>query len=130
MNTAIIGLGSNINAEVNILKAKAILAQDYEVINESRFGKTKPIGPSLQPDFINGALLLKTELNYQQLRRQLKYIEAALGRTETMEKCGPGPIDLDIIVWNNKIIHRDFYERSFIRDTVLELLPDLKTEAW
>jgi 7,8-dihydro-6-hydroxymethylpterin-pyrophosphokinase len=45
---------------------------------------------------------------------------------KTENKNGPRCIDLDIVVWNRKVIDRDFYDRDFLQTVVLELMPDLR----
>ena len=42
MNTAVIGIGSNIDPEENIKKAREYFSEYAEVLNESTFVKTKP----------------------------------------------------------------------------------------
>ena len=125
LNTAVISFGSNINPEANILKAKEILGQRYSIIRESSFTYTRPIGLTNQPDFLNGAVLIQTDLTSDLLKKSLTEIENTLGRDRTTPKFGPRTIDLDIVVWNNQVIDQDFYLRPFLRDAVLEILPDL-----
>ena len=125
INTAVIGLGSNINPEANIQEAKNLLSKQFKILTESRFLKTKPVGFKNQPDFVNGALLIETDLDEKQLKGSLKRIETALGRKKHQNRYGPRTIDLDILVWNKKIISQDFYFRSFIKKLVLDLVPDL-----
>ena len=122
MNTAIVGLGSNIEPEKNIQKAKEILSKKYTVLKESRFITTKPIGIPRQANFINGALLITTKLNLKQLRKSLKEIEHALGRERDGNKFGPRTIDLDLLVWNGEIMHEDVNSRDFVKTSVLELI--------
>ncbi len=125
MNNAVIGLGSNIDPKKNIAKAKELLNQNYSVLGESKFIKTKPIGYTQQDDFINGSLLIQTKKNREDVRCQLKDIEKELGREVSNIKFGPRTIDLDIITWNNDIIDDDFYKRDFLKNSVLELIPNL-----
>ena len=126
MNRVIIGLGSNIEPALNIQKTKGILAQKFRVLAESTFKVTKPVGTVEQPDFINGALLVETELNQNQLKAQLRDIEVKLGRAQDAIRYDPRTIDLDIVVWNDTIVDRNFYERGFLKESALELIPDLK----
>ncbi len=126
MNTAIIGLGSNIEPQKNIKHARNFLAQEFKVLDESHFVTTKPIGTTTQPDFLNGAVLIETNLMQDIMRNRLKEIEKILGRTSSPDRYGPRVIDLDILVWNDEVINPDFYERDFVKDEVLELLPELK----
>lgn len=125
MNIAVISVGSNIDPEINIEKARSLLAGEHELLGESSFVRTKPIGYLEQPDFINGAFLISTEMEQGALERNLKKIERALGRVKSAIKFGPRTIDLDIVVWNGKVVDRDFYERDFVRNACFELLPEL-----
>ena len=126
MNTAIIGAGSNINPQLNIKAAKNLLSGHFNILAESHFVTTKPIGDSQQPNFINGSILISTGKTLQQLKSILKKIEAILGRRDSSNKFGPRTIDLDILVWNEKVVDKDFYARDFVKKSVLELYPDLK----
>lgn len=126
MNEVVISVGSNINPELNVELAKEALNKAGILLKASQFYLTKPVGFTEQADFLNGAFLIQTEDSREILNRQLKQIEIAQGRVKTENKNGPRSIDLDIVVWNRKIIDPDFYERDFIKKTVLELIPDLK----
>lgn len=121
MNECIIGIGSNIDAEENIQKMLEILKTRVKVIRVSSFLKTKPIGISEQPYFTNGAVKINTQFDYRTLNRELKKIEDDLGRDRTAPKFGPRTIDLDIVVWNGKIVDKDYYTRDFLQDTVREV---------
>ena len=127
MNTSIIVLGSNIEPQKNIGLAKRLIFERFQVLKESRFLKTKPVGLVNQPDFINGALLIETELECELFRFDLKEIEYRMGRTKNISKSyGPRIIDVDVLVWNDQVVNRDFYEREFVRDFVLELSADVR----
>ena len=126
MHNVIIGLGSNIEPEKNIPKAKEFLADQYRILKESRFMTTTPIGKFKQPSFINGAVAIKTELTQVQLEKVLKKIEAQLGRKRSKDKFSSRTIDLDIVVWDSKIVDKDFYKRDYLRQSILEIEPDLK----
>ena len=126
MNTAIIGLGSNIDPQENINRAQASITQKFHILAASKFITTKPIGSRTQADFLNGAILLETDLDLKPLKTALKTIETSLGRKKSPNRFDPRTIDLDILVWNDKIIDQDFYTRSFIKSAVLELMPGLK----
>ena len=74
-NICIIGIGSNIEAEMNIPKMLVILQTNVEVLQVSKMLKTKPIGILDQPDFTNGAVKIKTEFNQSELNKRLKDIK-------------------------------------------------------
>jgi len=126
MNTAVVGLGSNIDPEKNIEQARRVLAKEFGVLKESAFIRTKPIGYSEQDDFINGSVFLKTPLTHPELKQKLKELEKNLGREVSAIKFGPRTIDMDIIVFNGKVVDKDFYERDFLKNAALELIPELE----
>lgn len=121
MNTVIIGIGSNINAETNIPKMLEILKAKVEILKVSTMIKTKPIGIKEQNIFTNGAVKIQTQLTQQKLNLLLKEIEDQMGRDRSTPKFGPRCIDLDIIVWNEKIVDDDYYKRDFLRQNVAEV---------
>ena len=126
MNSAVVSIGSNINPEENISKALTAIAKAHTVLKVSSLVHTKPIGFTDQPDFTNGSMLVTTVLQKDQFNRYLKDLELQLERIKDANKYGPRTIDLDIIVWNGKIIDNDFYERDFLRNSILEILPQIK----
>ena len=124
-NTAVIGVGSNINPEENIRLAKEAIKSSLELLGESKFVKTEPLGYKDQDDFTNGAFLIRTQMSRAELNSWLKSLENSLGRVRTENKNSPRTIDLDILVWNGEVIDGDVAERGFLRDSISELLPDL-----
>jgi len=121
MNTVIIGIGSNIDAEKNISGMLKILKDQVQVIKVSSMLKTKPIGIENQPEFTNGAVKIKTSLNQENLTVLLKSIEDQMGRDRTAPRFGARTIDLDIVVWNGEIVDDDYYTRDFLQNSVREL---------
>jgi 2-amino-4-hydroxy-6-hydroxymethyldihydropteridine diphosphokinase len=126
MNQAVIGLGSNIDPHKNIQKAKDILNRKFRIIAESEFKITKPIGDIQQPDFLNGTVFIETEFTTDALKAGLREIESTMGRNRAKDRFGPRTIDLDIVVWNNQVFDQDFYNREYLKRSVLELIPDLE----
>lgn len=121
MNTCIIGIGSNIDAETNITNMLEILRQKVNVIKVSPMLKTKPVGIENQPDYTNGAVKIETEENRVSLNKTLKGIEDQLGRDRKSPKFGPRTMDLDIVVWNGEIVDPDYYTRDFLEKSVKEV---------
>ena len=122
----VIGLGSNIDPEANLELAVLELKSRFKVSKRSQWTRTKPIGIQDQPDFYNGALLMETELEQQSLKKELKRIEDLLGRDRSLPKFGPRTIDLDILIWNKKVVDEDYYKRGFLRKGGEEIIPNLK----
>jgi 2-amino-4-hydroxy-6-hydroxymethyldihydropteridine diphosphokinase len=126
MNEYVISLGSNINPEINIGKAKAELKKLSVVIAESNFIFTKPLFFLDQPDFLNGVILIRSDMNIPTLKDSLVLIEKKLGRVKDYDKNGPRTIDLDIIVSNNKVVDNDVYERDFLQKAIKEVKPEFE----
>ena len=126
MNLAVLGVGSNIDARRHIAKARELLTLEQTFLKESSFVATTPIGASPQPDYLNGAFLVSTKLDRDSFERYVKHLETRLGRVRTGDAYGPRTIDLDIVVWNGRIVNDDFHERDFVRNAVKELLPGLE----
>jgi len=147
VNRAIVGLGSNIEPEKNIRKAKEMLAREHKILAESRFVITEPVGEVQPADFtvserqnssipvskidarsayfVNGAVLLETNLNIDQLKTALKNTELNIGKNGGDTPRSNKPIDLDIVAWNKEIVDQDFHNRDYLKHSVLELIPDL-----
>ncbi len=125
MNTAIISVGSNMDPELHIRLAEEIITREQTFQKKSRFVRTKPLGAVKQPDYRNGAFLVSTDLDLTAFEIYLKDVEARLGRPRNGDSWGPRTIDLDVVVWNDRVIDSDFYTREFVRNAALELVPDL-----
>lgn len=121
MNDCIIGIGSNIEANDHIPKALKLLGTHVQIVKVSKMVQTKAIGMEGQPDYTNGAVRILTEMDRQQFSAFLKQLEDQMGRDRTQPKYGPRNIDLDILIWNNKIVDPDYYTRDFLRQSAQEL---------
>ncbi len=125
MNTAVVGVGSNIEPQRNIRRAEEIISREQKLLKKSSFRVTPPLGMADQDDFLNGAFLVSTRMSYAEFRGYLKNVETRLGRAGNADKYGPRTIDLDLIVWNDEVVNDDYYTRDFVREAVGELLPTL-----
>lgn len=132
---AFIGLGSNLKEPAaQLAKAVAELAAlpDTTLIAQSPFYASRPVGPQDQPDFVNGAVWLRTWLTPHALLDQLQAIEQSHGR-ERLRHWGPRTLDLDLLVFGSQTLdddrltvpHRELPERDFVLQPLLDLNPDL-----
>jgi len=96
---AYVAIGSNLN------DPRARVCEAYErlaalpatlPVRRSRLYGTQPMGPQDQPDFVNAAAGLLSQLTARELLEGLLRIEAAMGRTR-QEHWGPRIIDLDLV---------------------------------
>lgn len=122
MNKVIISVGSNIDPEKNIHSSHELICKNHNIVKESKFEYTKPIGYLKQADFLNGAYLVLTYMDIKKFKSNLKSIEEDLGRSKSSNRFGPRTIDLDIIVWNDKIVDDDFFNRDFVNKFVSQLM--------
>lgn len=120
-NVAVVGLGSNISPQKNISRAFSFLQREFEVLKETKPIRTSPVGITDQPDFFNAVVLLQTSLNMNELIALLKRAEDDMGRDRSRPKFGPREIDLDVIIWNDEVVDKDFYERDFLQKMVEQL---------
>ncbi|MCF6239970.1 MAG: 2-amino-4-hydroxy-6-hydroxymethyldihydropteridine diphosphokinase [Bacteroidales bacterium] len=126
MNNAIVAVGSNINAENNVLLAEKYI-QDFGILlKKSAFYYTKPVLYREQDDFYNGVFHIQTVYDKKLLKQKLKEIEKKLGRVRTANKNGPRTIDLDIVVFNHQIMDKDVFVRDFIKYPIIEILPEFE----
>ena len=125
-NKVVIGVGSNIEPSKNINEAQNAIANQFKLIKTSSVIETEPIGCLDQDNFLNCAFLIETDMDYETLKTWLKDLENKLGRIRIENKYGPRTIDLDIVVWNHKVIDNDVSEREFLKNSIVELLPNLK----
>jgi 2-amino-4-hydroxy-6-hydroxymethyldihydropteridine diphosphokinase len=126
MNIALISAGSNLNPFENIERAKAHLARNFHHVAFSRNRITEPVGFADQPDFVNAVFRIKTGKSRAALKHFLKDIEDRLGRVRAANKYGPRTIDLDIVVWNGTVVDDDVYTRDFLRELIVEMMPEMK----
>jgi len=123
MATVYIALGSNMDSPHSQLdSALAALSQHprIELVATSNRYQTPPIGPQ-QPDFINAAAQLSTDLSPLDLLDALQAIEQQQHRVRSIH-WGPRTLDLDILLYDNFVIeserltipHPRMVERGFV----------------
>jgi 2-amino-4-hydroxy-6-hydroxymethyldihydropteridine diphosphokinase len=125
-NITALELGSNIDPVQNMDKAIAILQEETDLLSVSGYIQTAPVGFTDQDDFINAAVLIRTNHDIQSMREYCRDIENRLGRVRTENRYGPRTMDLDIITWNGEVVNNDYHTRDFVRQTVNEVLSFIK----
>ncbi len=71
--------------------------------------------------YINQLVSAETTLSSEDLTSRLKDTEKSLGRTPELRRHGIVPIDLDLLLYDDKHFHLQDWERSYIKD-LLQLL--------
>jgi 2-amino-4-hydroxy-6-hydroxymethyldihydropteridine diphosphokinase len=131
MPRAQIGIGANLgDAQATVRAAIASLGGLGRVSAVSSLFRTPAWGVTDQPDFINAAATLETELAPHALLAGLKAIEAEIGRVPTF-RWGPRAIDLDILDYDGvrldepglTIPHARLHERAFALVPLAQIAP-------
>lgn len=121
MNTALVMLGSNSNADHNLELTKEKLNEYFEIVSQSSRLVTKPHGKHYNADFQNEAIKLLSDETADETKIIFKQIELEMGRTTESKKTGTIPIDIDLIFWNEKMLHEDYNRFDFVRICVDEI---------
>jgi len=122
--TAYIGLGTNLgDRNAQIQNALNMLAGDKDInlLSVSDIIETDALAKPDQPKYLNAVAKIETTLSPESLHVRTGDIENALGRERT-GKWAPRTIDLDILLFADKIInrprltvpHRQMHLRSFV----------------
>ena len=100
--SAIIVIGSNIEKERNIPEAVRLLRRAPGVIVDrvSRVFESHSVGgPPDAPDFFNVAMLVRTDLDIDELRAVARAVEDELGRVRTSDPNAPRTADVDVVYY-------------------------------
>ncbi|MCX7720202.1 MAG: 2-amino-4-hydroxy-6-hydroxymethyldihydropteridine diphosphokinase [Dictyoglomus thermophilum] len=133
MHKAFIAIGSNLGDRMKNIEVALKKMEDYglRIIKKSSIIETEPYGFKEQGKFLNGVILIETDLDPFELLNLLLNIEKEMGRERKM-RWGPRNIDLDIIFYDNlvintdnlKIPHPDAHNRTFVMGPLSEIDPD------
>ena len=135
-----LGLGSNVGDRAeNISNAlKRLPAHGIRVEAVSSLYETEPVGEILdQPDFLNAAARVVTQLEPLELLDACKSVEAELGRVFSGPRHGPRPIDVDVLLLGEieldherlRLPHAEVTSRLFVLAPLIELEPELTLPA-
>jgi 2-amino-4-hydroxy-6-hydroxymethyldihydropteridine diphosphokinase len=131
-----LGLGSNVGDREAHLRAAVEMLRErgVEVEAVSSAYETEPVGEVLdQPDFLNAAVRIRTELEPEALLDACKEIEVERGRALDAPRHSPRPLDVDLLLLGDieletellTLPHREVTTRRFVLAPLLELDPEL-----
>lgn len=132
-----LGLGSNVGDRAGHLRAaiEMLGERGVEVEAVSPAYETEPVGEVLdQPDFLNAAIRIHTELEPEALLDVCKEVEAERGRQLDAPRHSPRPLDVDLLLLGDlelstdrlTLPHPEVTSRRFVLAPLLELDPNLK----
>lgn len=134
MAVVCLALGSNMgDSHARIKDAVKLLGASVRGIEQGRIYKTKAVGFTEQPDFLNTAVRGETELKPAELLGFVKKIEKDAGRTWNF-RFGPRQIDIDIIFYDDRKIetkdlvipHDALIGRDFVLKPLCDIDPGIK----
>lgn len=123
-NTVTIGIGGNIgdmNKRFKMLYLMLLKDSRFNLVQTSPILKNPPFGYLNQDDFLNGLIVLRTNLSASNALRAFQRYENRFKRTRSF-KDAPRTLDIDIIFFNNQKIntknliipHKDYKNRDSV----------------
>ena len=136
LRTGYLGLGSNVGDRESHLRAAVELLRGRRVEVEavSSAYETEPVGEILdQPDFLNAAIRIRTDLEPEALLEVCKEVEVERGRILDAPRHSPRPLDVDLLLLGElelktdrlTLPHPEVTSRRFVLTPLLELDPEL-----
>ena len=133
----LVGLGSNLYGPVRQIDTAFGMLEAISkttVVAKSSLYRSTPLGGIEQPDFVNAAALLKTELGPRALLEELQAIERARGRERGEVNWGPRVLDLDLLAYDDisldepglTVPHPGIAARNFVLLPLREIAPDFR----
>lgn len=134
-HTAYVGIGSNLEGPVQqVLKSFLALHNlaATQCVALSGLYASRAVGPGDQPDYVNAAAKLLTDLEPHALLDALQAIECQQRRTREV-RWGARTLDLDLLLFDDRTIndtrltvpHPRLVDRNFVLAPLLDIAPEL-----
>lgn len=124
MHQVYLSLGSNIQPEINLLRAIELLYEYGEIHRVSKAWESEAVG-SDGPNFLNACALFATPLLQPEVKEQVIHpIETKLGRKRSADKYAPRTIDIDIVLYDEQLCDAKFWKQAFVVVPLAEIHPD------
>ncbi len=136
MNTAYLGLGSNLGNRLAFLRGgrdTLVNRSDITLVQASGVYETEAVGgPPDNPLFLNTVLQIETSLSPEKLLEACLAVEDEFGRSRPV-RWSPRTLDIDILFYEDQVIceehltipHPRLQERAFVLAPLMEIAPDL-----
>lgn len=133
--TCYLAVGSNLGnrkANLDLALKEMEKTREIKLLAKSDYIETKPYGVLDQPDFLNGAVKIKTVLTPAELLSFCKKTENLAGRVKTRH-WGERTLDIDILMYGDtvlftdelKIPHPEMHKRDFVLIPLCQIEPYL-----
>ncbi len=134
MTQVFVSIGSNIERETHIRKALTELEQAFGPLTVSSIYESEAEGFEGEP-FYNLVIKFETDLAIEEVLKKLKEIETRHGRSVGSHKFAPRTLDLDLILYGDKILRNaktgrmivprdDILRYAFVLQPLAEIAPD------
>ncbi|BBO66165.1 2-amino-4-hydroxy-6-hydroxymethyldihydropteridine pyrophosphokinase [Desulfosarcina alkanivorans] len=131
-----ISVGSNLGDKLeNCLSGIAALTDSGKstLLETSRFYRTSPVDYTEQDWFVNAAVKIRTTLAPLNLLDELVAIQQRRGRKADMIRFGPRVLDLDILMYGDRVIrtprleipHPRMHKRAFVLQPICDIDPTI-----
>jgi len=127
-------LGTNLgNREGNLKEALGMIEESIgRIVSSSSVYETEPWGFESENEFLNMVINVETDLKPSGLMGRILMIEANLGRLRDEKKYSSRIIDIDILLYDKKIINRIsliiphplLHKRKFVLVPLCEIAPE------
>ncbi|MGE8683719.1 MAG: 2-amino-4-hydroxy-6-hydroxymethyldihydropteridine diphosphokinase [Acinetobacter sp.] len=136
MTVTYIGLGSNLGDSRQILIEAVQKLATLGTVKISRLYQSPPMGPQDQPNYLNAAVQLITDLAPLALLDELQRFEQESGRVR-LRHWGERTLDLDLLIYGEEQIHNErltvphigVMERDFVLMPLLDLDANLQLKG-
>jgi len=124
LHLAYLSLGSNIQPEMNLVRAIDLLQNYGKLEKISSAWESESVGAK-GPNYLNACVLFNTPLGQADFKEQvLLPIETQLGRRRSADKFAPRTIDIDIVVFDGKSCDDKYWEQAFVIVPLAEIHPE------
>ncbi|CAM4205383.1 2-amino-4-hydroxy-6-hydroxymethyldihydropteridine diphosphokinase [Acinetobacter pragensis] len=131
-----IGLGSNLGDSLQILTEAVHKIAALGPVKVSKLYQSPPMGPQDQPNYLNAAVQLVTDLAPLALLDELQRFEQESGRVR-LRRWGERTLDLDLLMYGQEQIqnerltvpHIGVMERDFVLIPLLDLDAELQLKG-
>ena len=137
MNTAYLGLGSNLGNRMAFLRGgrdTLLNRPEIEMVRASGVYETAAVGgPEDNPLFLNAVLQVETSLSPAELLEACLDAEDEFGRSRPV-RWAPRTLDIDILFYDDQVLcednltipHPRLQERAFVLAPLQEIAPDFR----
>ena len=108
MAVVLVGLGSNIEPELNLQQAAVALGREFGEVTFSSVYRSAAVGMQ-GSDFLNACCLLSTDLDLSQVKVKLKQLEDMQGRDRSEGSWKPRTVDLDVLIFDENVVDDELY---------------------